>query len=92
MAGFFIPRQKRWRKKRLRVLHREDHRCRYCHAPTTLPRTGETSGREDMATLDHVQPVCAGGKDTVDNTVLACWSCNRRKADGPMLTMKELLS
>lgn len=37
-------------------------------------------------TLDHVVPRSKGGKDTWDNLVTACKSCNTEKAD---LTIKE---
>lgn len=32
-------------------------------------------------TLDHVLPVAAGGEDIEENLALACFHCNRRKAD-----------
>jgi hypothetical protein len=33
------------------------------------------------ATLDHVEPVAAGGTADLTNLVCACWTCNRRKGD-----------
>jgi len=32
-------------------------------------------------TVDHVIPLAQGGSDTLDNLALACFHCNRRKAD-----------
>lgn len=32
-------------------------------------------------TIDHVIPTSLGGRDTDDNIVSACWSCNSRKGD-----------
>jgi len=46
-------------------------------------REGSISGRPaDVAAkleFDHVLPLIAGGKSTVDNVVRACRRCNRRK-------------
>ena len=46
--------------------------CAYCGAP-------------DDITLDHITPVSAGGARSVDNVTAACFRCNRRKADKPLL-------
>ena len=40
--------------------------CAYCGEPATC--------------IDHVMPISKGGPNTIDNTVLACTSCNARKA------------
>lgn len=55
-----------------RNLFRRDHnRCQYCGC---RPGTAEL-------TIDHVVPRAHGGQSSWDNCVLACVSCNRRKAD-----------
>lgn len=67
-----------WRRKispefqRL-VRQRANHLCEYCH----------TSERWQYVrfTIDHVIPLARGGSDTPDNLALACFHCNRRKAD-----------
>ena len=43
-----------------------DFRCFYCGDVVKL-------------TKDHIIPVSKGGKDTIDNIVPACMSCNRKK-------------
>jgi 5-methylcytosine-specific restriction endonuclease McrA len=45
-----------------------DHRCVYCGSLNNL-------------TIDHVLPISRGGKNTWENLVCACYSCNIRKGD-----------
>jgi 5-methylcytosine-specific restriction endonuclease McrA len=55
-----------------RMLYKRDHfECQYCGEK---PKTSEL-------TLDHVMPKSRGGKTTFDNCVLACVTCNFKKAD-----------
>jgi hypothetical protein len=55
------------------VRQRAEGRCEYCH----------TSERWQYIpfTVDHVIPLIRGGADHPDNLALACFHCNRRKAD-----------
>lgn len=55
------------------VRQRANHLCEYCH----------TSERWQYVqfTVDHVIPLARGGSDDPDNLALACFHCNRRKAD-----------
>lgn len=52
------------------VLARDGRRCRYC---------GRQIGPRSVLHLDHVIPVSRGGADTLENLVVACEGCNRRK-------------
>lgn len=36
-----------------------------------------------FASADHVDPVAAGGENTEENLVTACWRCNLKKRDNP---------
>ena len=55
-----------------RNIFRRDHfTCQYCH---------RQPGTEEL-TIDHVLPRSQGGTSTWENCVLACISCNARKAD-----------
>jgi 5-methylcytosine-specific restriction endonuclease McrA len=47
------------------VLARDGRSCAYCDGPAT--------------TIDHVLPRSRGGRNTWENTVAACDTCNRRK-------------
>lgn len=57
------------------VVLRDGTACRYCGTPTLLTYKGHPQRR----TLDHIIPQAYGGKDELDNLVLACSSCNSKK-------------
>ena len=52
---------------------RANYVCEYCY----------TSERWQYVpfTVDHVVPLAGGGSDSPDNLALACFHCNRRKAN-----------
>jgi hypothetical protein len=50
------------------IYRRDNNKCQYCGATKAL-------------TIDHVIPKSKGGKDTWDNLVVACSSCNSKKGD-----------
>jgi hypothetical protein len=54
---------------RFTVLQRDGHRCRYCGA----------TAAEARLHVDHVHPVAHGGRDTLENLVTACQTCNLGK-------------
>jgi hypothetical protein len=64
------------------IKKRDQDRCRYCGCQV---RWGNQRGNAG-ATYDHVRPVIKGGKNTLDNVVIACRGCNSRKKH---LTLKE---
>lgn len=55
------------------VRQRAGGKCEYCH---TLERWQYVP-----FTVDHVIPLSEGGSDDPTNLALACFHCNRRKAD-----------
>jgi 5-methylcytosine-specific restriction endonuclease McrA len=55
-----------WSKKNVMV--RDDFKCVYC-------------GTNHNLNIDHVFPQSKGGKNTFENTVTSCLSCNNRKGD-----------
>lgn len=57
------------------VYRRDNYECVYCG-----------SSNQRTLTLDHVIPQSKGGKDSWDNLVTACRTCNQEKAD---LTLEE---
>lgn len=65
-----------WRRRRLIRLRllAVDPCCWYCGRQL----------RPETSTLDHFKPRAAGGDDDESNLLLACWRCNRRKADHPI--------
>lgn len=59
------------RYSRTNIYLRDEFRCQYCGI--TVDRT--------EATLDHVIPLCKGGRSTFENVVLSCHKCNCLKGD-----------
>lgn len=67
---------------RRHVLGREARwRCFYCGRVTRCSTCDPSVPFKFKATLDHVIPRCRGGRDSLDNLVLACEPCNNAKAD-----------
>ncbi|MBD1903061.1 HNH endonuclease [Trichocoleus sp. DQ-A3] len=58
---------------RQQVRQRASSLCEYCHASEQWQYV--------QFTVDHVIPIAQGGVDTIENLALACFHCNRRKAD-----------
>ncbi len=56
---------------RRNIYKRDRYTCQYC---------GSQPAIEDL-TIDHVVPRAQGGVSTWENCVLACFECNRSKAD-----------
>lgn len=56
---------------RRNIYRRDDYTCQYCGA-----RPGS-----ELLSIDHVVPRSRGGTSTWENCVLACLSCNKRKAN-----------
>ncbi len=59
------------RFSRQSIFERDGSTCQYCGKHYTRNRL----------TLDHVIPASRGGRDSWENLVVACHSCNVRKAD-----------
>jgi 5-methylcytosine-specific restriction endonuclease McrA len=56
---------------RRNIFKRDHYACQYC---------GLQPGTDEL-TIDHVHPRSRGGGSSWENCVLACVSCNKRKAD-----------
>lgn len=54
---------------------RDNYTCQYCNRHKSELRHSE------FLTRDHIMAESKGGKDTWDNVVTACSSCNNKKAD-----------
>jgi hypothetical protein len=63
------------RRKMLRLEGRDGDHCVWCRTPITY--------QSIHATLDHIRCRSHGGADALDNLVLACASCNHRRANAP---------
>lgn len=64
-------------------IEEQEGRCYWCgEAMLCTPEerhAAETFNHPLRATLDHVEPLCQGGADTIANTVAACLECNTWK-------------
>lgn len=56
------------RPTRNAIFKRDKYTCQYC-------------GEKSRISLDHVLPVSRGGKNTWENLVTACFSCNNKKGN-----------
>ncbi len=61
--------------------------CAYCGDPGEINWWPKKNGKPSFwvtfsLEIDHITPESKGGSSTVENLILACRSCNRRKADG----------
>jgi 5-methylcytosine-specific restriction endonuclease McrA len=63
------------RRKMLRLGERDGEHCVWCSTPISY--------KSVHATLDHIRCRSHGGADALDNLVLACASCNHRRANAP---------
>jgi 5-methylcytosine-specific restriction endonuclease McrA len=63
--------QKRHVVTRRNIFARDLNACQYCAGVFASSKL----------TLDHVLPRSRGGRDTWENLVACCYSCNNRKAD-----------
>lgn len=84
--GFFIFNQIMERKSiskkvRFEVFKRDFFTCQYCSArPPKVPLE-----------LDHIVPVCKGGKNNIDNLITACFDCNRGKAGNELTSIPKTI-
>lgn len=68
---------------RRNIYTRDNNTCQYC---------GNQYSTTELS-IDHVTPRSKGGKSTFENCVVACLSCNRKKADKTLEQSKmKLLS
>jgi len=69
------------KKKRFDVFKRDSFTCQYCGA--TPPSV--------VLEVDHINPVSLGGKNSIDNLITACFSCNRGKSAGLLSDIPQTL-
>lgn len=78
ITGTHTTKIKRRRKERL--FAEQNGLCYYCQNPMRLVHGA--NGEPDLATLDHVVPLSAGGpRGPTLNTVVACYQCNNERGN-----------
>jgi hypothetical protein len=70
------------KKLRFDVFKRDKFCCQYCGA---VPPGA-------LLEVDHIDPVCNGGTNDVDNLLTACFDCNRGKGGVPLSTAPASLA
>ncbi len=62
----------------IKLMENNPMACNYCNC--------DLSDREDngMWQIDHVVPMSSGGPNTLDNIVICCKVCNRKKNNQPV--------
>lgn len=69
------------KKLRFEVFKRDNFTCQYCSAkPPKVPLE-----------IDHLKPVCKGGKNNIDNLVTACFDCNRGKSGNELTSVPQTI-
>lgn len=63
--------------RRNTILFYQNHRCYLCGG--TMARRKRKNDRKLWRTLDHITPLCAGGKRGIGNVALAHSGCNGKK-------------
>ena len=63
-------------KRKQKLIDRDGCFCHYC-GKALVPYNGEYE--PNSWTVDHIHALANGGRDNMDNVVLACRRCNARK-------------
>lgn len=64
-------------KLRQAAARRQNGRCWYCGVE--MEPAGNSGSLLRRCTAEHLVPRSAGGGETTDNIVAACWFCNTRR-------------
>ena len=68
LFNYISHKMKNFRVNRNRVYKRDNYECAYC-------------GSKKELTIDHIIPKSRGGKNTWNNLITCCLSCNLKKGD-----------
>ena len=72
------------RQVRAKLFKAQDGLCFYCKTPMLATYDKPGIPPDDYATFEHLKHHSEGGSWRGENIVLACWSCNRKRSNGPM--------
>jgi hypothetical protein len=73
---------RRMRNVRKRFYAAQDGLCFYCRKPMHI----------ENSTFDHLHPQALGGKDNIENLILACQPCNYEKSHGLLTELGRQLA
>lgn len=74
------PTAKAAKRFKLKWLNYYGYHCAYC-----------TVDCSDKPTIDHIVPLCRGGGNTLNNLVIACYSCNQEKGNKLVTEFRPLI-
>lgn len=85
LAGFKQSLKRAWRRE-------FGDSCPICNVTMKFGESANTKISKKYATIDHIHPVCAGGKDNLKNIRVICKKCNEKKGKEDQLksTRKQL--
>jgi 5-methylcytosine-specific restriction endonuclease McrA len=69
------------RRKVRSLLSKFGKLCFYCNVEMIPRKPGQTNICDLAMTIDHVVPLSKGGSNKLENLVLCCNKCNRKKND-----------
>jgi hypothetical protein len=76
-----ISRKSISKKLRFEVFKRDAFTCQYCsEKPPKVPLE-----------IDHINPVCKGGKNNIDNLITAFFDCNRGKSGNELTSIPKTI-
>lgn len=64
----------------LHALREYGPECHWCGRETVWPPRGSYPSADNHRTLEHLTPRGMGGKDTFENTRIACYKCNHDRS------------
>lgn len=91
---FYAPKVRKrmdaWRKWEIMpaLIARDGTNCHWCGCETVEYRPVDGRQKPDQRTLDHLVARSAGGRDTVQNAVIACYACNQRRGQVEQFTIE----
>lgn len=78
-------------EKRIKLWVAQDGKCHYCDRDTVLPKQDQVNKGGLLATLDHIVTQSCGGTDSLNNMVVACYSCNNNRLDMDYQTFYSMM-
>lgn len=71
------PKSRYKRRQMIRLVMRDGKCCSYCQRPLRMPwEPGYKQNAHNAATYDHVKTKSSGGRRSLENGNLACYTCN----------------
>lgn len=80
--------RQQWKEAR----HAQDPHCYYCLGETVLGNHHSADRPDNLATVDHFNPLSGGGLDLPNNWRLSCIACNELKAYTPGREFMRMLA